>query len=133
MEINSEQVEIETYEDFEAVSLNTEEAQARETSPMNLVRVEESSTHPRAMSESTETLRTEEAGAKPRSYKKVKAPQPPGPGSQSSLVTPAETILHLSPVRDTDTDPGQEQPEPEQGRVLYKSRGYDEEVYEKTR
>ena len=133
MEMNSEQVETETSEDFEAVTLNTEEAQAREASPKNLVRVEESSTHPRAMSESTETLRTEEAGAKPRSYKKVKAPQPPGPGSQSSLVTPAETILHLSPVLHTDTDTGQEQPEPEQGRVLYKSRGYDEEVYEKTR
>ena len=133
MEINSEQVETETSEDFEAVTLNTEEAQAREASPKSLIRVEESSTHPRAMSESTETLRTEEAGAKPRSYKKVKAPQPPGPGSQSSLVTPAETILHLSPVRDTDTEVSQEQPEPEQGRVLYKSRGYDEEVYEKTR
>ena len=133
MEINSEQVETETSEDFEAVTINTEEAQAREASPKNLVRVDESSTHPRAMSESTETLRTEEAGAKPRSYKKVKAPQPPGPGSQSSLVTPAETILHLSPVRDTDTEVSQEQPEPEQGRVLYKSRGYDEEVYEKTR
>ena len=133
MEMNSEQVDTETYEEFEAVSLNTEEAQAREASPKNLVRVEESSIHPRAMSESTETLRTEEAGAKPRSYKKVKAPQPPGPGSQSSLVTPAETILHLSPVRDTDTEVSQEQPEPEQGRVLYKSRGYDEEVYEKTR
>ena len=133
MEMNSEQVETETYEEFEAVKVNTEEAQAREASPKSLIRVEESSTHPRAMSESTETLRTEEAGAKPRSYKKVKAPQPPGPGSQSSLVTPAETILHLSPVRDTDTEVSQEQPEPEQGRVLYKSRGYDEEVYEKTR
>ena len=83
---------------------------------------------------SSETIRADaEAGGKPKSIKKVKAPQPPS-GSQTSLVAPTENIVHLSPkqerkdlVLDTFKNvPDTEEEEPSQGKILYKSKGYDD-------
>ena len=48
------------------------------------------------MTESTETIKTEDNGSKPRSSKKVRAPLPPSSGSQSSLISASDNIVHLS-------------------------------------
>ena len=88
-------------------------------------------------SESSDTVKTDiGAGAKPKSSKKVRAPLPPGHGSQSSLIAPTESIIHLSPTttrkeikvdQESVNDENPEQETVSGSKVLNKSRGYDED------
>ena len=97
-------------------------------------------------SASTETLKTqnsdeaEPGDRKPRSSKKTRAPPPPV--QQSSLVSPSDQIVHLSPAtsrRDLEVTQPDPSPEPEapvisavleaeNGKVIYRSKGFDGET-----
>ena len=80
-----------------------------------------------AMTESTETIKTEDSGCKPRSTKKVRAPLPPGAGSQSSLISASDSIVHLSqasPATEKRQINKTEPVEMEKGKILYQSKGF---------
>merc|ERR1719232_903259 len=81
-----------------------------------------------AMTESTETIKTEDGGCKPRSTKKVRAPLPPSSGSQSSLISAADNIVHLSQASPKTEKKQISQPEAvDKGKVLYQSKGFTED------
>ena len=99
-------------------------------------------------SASTETLKTQNSDEaepgerKPRSSKKSRAPAPPVQQTASSLLSPSDQILHLSPPtsrRQADITPPDQSPviEPkvisatlgaENGKVIYRSKGFDGET-----
>ena len=79
-----------------------------------------------AMTESTETI------GKPRSTKKTRAPQPPGHGSQSSLISASDNIVHLSPALERRQGI-QTEAEQVEGKVLYQSKGFVEDFSSTTK
>ena len=102
-----------------------------------------------SITQSTESLKTDLG--KPKSVKKVRAPPPPG-SSQTSLVSPSESIIHLTPATVDKQEPTEEnesstdnsiipvkdaskkdQEESSEGKVLYRSRGYDVDAQAKVR
>ena len=105
------------------------------------------------ISESSETLSAraseerERGERKPRSCKKTRAPPPPSLPSQSSLLSPSDQIIHLSPsvspattrkrseaLELTEVTPEPEAPVisaslgAENGKIIYRSKGFSEET-----